>query len=62
MTDAPKAKPDLILIATGWEVGLIVAAARQLLAQKVHARVVSMPSWELRLGARRCPAARVWID
>jgi len=47
LADAPNAKPDLILIATGSEVGLIVAAARELLARNVHARVVSMPSWEL---------------
>ncbi len=47
LADAPNAKPDLILIATGSEVGLIVAAAEKLRAQKVQVRVVSMPSWEL---------------
>ncbi len=47
LADAPDGKPDLILIATGSEVGLIVASAQQLLAQGVRARVVSMPSWEL---------------
>src|SRR5579864_3366764 len=47
LADPPNAKPDLILIATGSEVGLIVAAARELLRQNVHARVVSVPSWEL---------------
>jgi len=47
LADAPDAKPDLILIATGSEVGLIVAAARKLVAQSVQVRVVSMPSWEL---------------
>jgi transketolase len=47
LTDGPNAKPDLILIATGSEVGVVVAAARQLLERNVHARVVSMPSWEL---------------
>ena len=47
LADAPKAKPDLILIATGSEVGLTVAAAQKLLAQNVQVRVVSMPSWEL---------------
>jgi transketolase len=47
LADAPNAKPDLILIATGSEVGLIVTAARELLARNVRARVVSMPSWEL---------------
>ncbi|MEO8306387.1 MAG: transketolase [Betaproteobacteria bacterium] len=47
LADAPDGKPDLILIATGSEVGLIVAAAQQLLAQGVRARIVSMPSWDL---------------
>ena len=47
LADAPNAKSDLILIATGSEVGLIVAAAEKLRAQKVQVRVVSMPSWEL---------------
>jgi transketolase len=47
LSDAPSAKPDLILIATGSEVALAVAAARKLTAQKIGVRVVSMPSWEL---------------
>ncbi|MHB8494787.1 MAG: transketolase [Casimicrobiaceae bacterium] len=47
LADAPNGKPDLILIATGSEVGLIIAAAQKLLAQEIQARVVSMPSWEL---------------
>ena len=47
LAEPPNARPDLILIATGSEVGLVVAAARQLLERNVHARVVSMPSWEL---------------
>jgi transketolase len=45
--DAPKGKADLILIASGSEVGLIVAAAEQLQAQGIAVRCVSMPSWEL---------------
>ena len=40
-------KPRLILIASGSEVGLIVAAAQRLQAEGVAARCVSMPSWEL---------------
>ncbi|KAF1006415.1 MAG: Transketolase [Pseudomonas fluorescens] len=40
-------KPEVILIGTGSEVGLVVAAYEQLQAQGVAARVVSMPSWEL---------------
>ena len=47
LADAPNGKPDLILIATGSEVGLVIAAAQRLQAQGIQARVVSMPSWEL---------------
>jgi transketolase len=47
LADAPNAKPELILIASGSEVGLIVAAQQKLLEQKVAVRLVSMPSWEL---------------
>ncbi|MHB8423867.1 MAG: transketolase [Gammaproteobacteria bacterium] len=45
--DAPGGKPDVILIASGSEVGLIVAAQQKLQEQNVMARIVSMPSWEL---------------
>jgi transketolase len=38
-------KPDIILIGTGSEVGLAVAAGEKLIADGVKARVVSMPSW-----------------
>ena len=47
LADAPDGKPDVILIASGSEVALCVAAREMLLAQGVKARVVSMPSWEL---------------
>ena len=47
LADAPDGPPDLILIASGSEVGLGIAALHKLRAQKVRARVVSMPSWEL---------------
>jgi len=47
LADAPDSKPELILVATGSEVGLVVAAAQKLAAQEVRARVISMPSWEL---------------
>jgi len=40
-------KPDVILIGTGSEVGLVVAAYEALTKDGVKARVVSMPSWEL---------------
>jgi transketolase len=47
LLDAPGKKPDLILMATGSEVGLIAAAQQKLLEQGINARIVSMPSWEL---------------
>jgi transketolase len=37
--------PELILIATGSEVSLVVAAYERLKADGIRARVVSMPSW-----------------
>jgi transketolase len=37
----------LILVASGSEVGLIVAAREKLQEQKIAVRLVSMPSWEL---------------
>lgn len=40
-------KPDLILMATGSEVSLILQAQAQLEKDGVSTRVVSMPSWEL---------------
>jgi transketolase len=39
--------PDLLLLGTGSEVALCVAAYEQLVAEGIKARVVSMPSWEL---------------
>jgi transketolase len=47
LSDARDGKPDLILIASGAEVGLIVTAAERLGAEGVAVRCVSMPSWEL---------------
>jgi len=47
LLEAPGGKPELILIAGGSEVGLIVAAAERLQAQGIAVRCVSMPSWEL---------------
>ena len=41
------AKPELILIATGSEVELVLKAQELLLKEGIPARVVSMPSWEL---------------
>jgi len=45
--DAPLAKPRVILIASGSEVGLIVAARQKLEEENIPVRLVSMPSWEL---------------
>jgi transketolase len=47
LADAADGKPDVILMATGSEVGLCVSAYEQLTKEGVKARVVSMPSWEL---------------
>jgi len=44
---APDGKPDVILMATGTEVGLAVEAYEKLKSEGVKPRVVSMPSWEL---------------
>jgi transketolase len=47
LADAPNGNPGVILIASGSEVGLIMEARQKLQDQKILARVVSMPSWEL---------------
>jgi transketolase len=47
LMDAPAGTPELILIASGSEVGLMVAAAERLHSQDLAVRCVSMPSWEL---------------
>ena len=47
LADPPDGKPELILIGTGSEVSLCVAAYEQLTGEDVKVRVVSMPSWEL---------------
>ncbi len=46
LADGPGA-PDVILIASGSEVQLALAAREQLGREQIAARVVSMPSWEL---------------
>jgi transketolase len=40
-------KPDVLLLASGSEVGLAVEAAEKLATEGVAAQVVSMPCWEL---------------
>jgi len=47
LADAPDGKPEVILIGTGSEVSLCVAAYEKLAAEGVKARVVSLPCWEL---------------
>lgn len=44
LLDLAQGKPDAILIATGSEVALAIEAAKQLEAQNIFVRVVSMPS------------------
>ena len=39
--------PDVLLLASGSEVGVALEAAEKLTAERVAAQVVSMPCWEL---------------
>jgi transketolase len=47
LADAPGANPEVILIATGSEVGLAIEAHEKLLTEDIRSRVVSMPSWDI---------------
>jgi transketolase len=47
LSDAKDHRPALILIASGSEVGLILAAAERLQGEGIAVRCVSMPSWDL---------------
>jgi len=47
LADVAGGRPDIILIATGSEVHVALAARERLAEQGVRARVVNMPSWEL---------------
>jgi transketolase len=47
LSDARERKPRVVLIASGSEVGLVVAAGQKLEQKKIPVRLVSMPSWEL---------------
>jgi transketolase len=40
-------KPDVLLLASGSEVGVALEAAEKLAAENISAQVVSMPCWEL---------------
>jgi transketolase len=45
--DAPGGDPEVILIASGSEVSVVVQAHEQLLAEGIRSRVISMPSWDI---------------
>jgi transketolase len=47
LADGPDGGPEIILIGTGSEVALCVAAFERLRSEGVKARVVSMPSWDV---------------
>jgi len=47
VADAPQGQPQVLLLATGSELSLAIAAHEQLTAEGIPARVVSCPSWEL---------------
>ncbi|MGV8923330.1 MAG: transketolase [Thermomonas sp.] len=47
LLDAVGGKPDIVLIGTGAETGLVLAATERLQSEGISARAVSMPSWEL---------------
>lgn len=47
LADMGDGQPELILMATGSEVSIIVEAGQQLAEEGVNVRLVSFPSWEL---------------
>jgi transketolase len=47
LADAPGGKPDVILMGTGSEVSLCIDAYEKLKTEGIHARVVSIPCWEV---------------
>ncbi len=47
LTDDEDHRPDVLLLATGSEVSLCIAAYEQMKSDGIRARVISMPSWEL---------------
>jgi transketolase len=47
LADPPQGAPEVILIATGSEVSLAVAAHDMLVTGGIRSRVVSMPSWDI---------------
>jgi transketolase len=47
LADLGTTEPEIILMASGTELGLIVPAGEQLADEGIGVRLVSMPSWEL---------------
>ena len=47
MADVPGGAPEIILIASGSEVCLVVDAHEELTSRGIRSRVVSMPSWDI---------------
>ena len=47
LSEAAGGKPDVLLIATGSEISLALAAQDELAKKQVNARVISLPSWLL---------------
>ncbi len=47
LAEAPEGAPEVLLLSTGSEVSLCLAAYERLTEEGVQVRVVSMPSWEL---------------
>ena len=47
LEDFGEGAPELILMASGSEVGLVHAAGKQLADEGIKVRVISFPSWDL---------------
>lgn len=47
LADLGEGAPEVILMASGSELGLIVEAGEMLAAERIPVRLVSFPSWEL---------------
>jgi transketolase len=47
LADSPKGNPDLLLVASGSEVHIVIQAAVMLAQKGISSRLVSMPSWDL---------------
>jgi transketolase len=47
LADASSGQPEVLLLASGSEVALCIAAYEQLSADGIQVRVISMPSWDL---------------